>query len=83
MPVATVSAEIDATVSFQTEQTDYGVAGSPTWDEIIDGTMEIDSLYMFGEDWTRAELVETFGKQGADALSRLIFNNIGEEWGYD
>ena len=82
MPVATVNEEIEAVVSFSVRKTDYGVPGSPVWDEIIDETMEIDSLHMFNDDWTRAELVETFGKQGADALERLIFNNV-EEWDYE
>lgn len=74
MPIAKVTNEIDAVVSFRTVKTDYGVNGSPVWDEIDDTSMELDSLHMFGDDWSRAELRECFGKQGAEALERLIFN---------
>ena len=79
MPLAKVNSEIDAQVSFRTYKEDYGVTGSPVWDAIDDSSMELESLHMFGDDWSRAELVECFGKQGADALMQLIFNNV-EDW---
>lgn len=79
MPLATVYDEIEAQVSFRTYKTDYGVDRSPVWDEIDEDTMELESLHMFGSEWSRAELVECFGKQGANALEQLIFNGI-EDW---
>ena len=82
MPRSTVYADIEAIVSFETERADYGVRGSPVWDEIDPATMELESLHMFGRDWTEAELRLTFGDIGADALARLIFDEV-EEWDND
>lgn len=79
MPVSNVTQEIEAKVTFRTYKTDYGVPGSPVWDEIDDSSMVLESLHMFGDDWSRVELVEIFGKQGANALERLIFNQV-EDW---
>ena len=79
MPVAQIREEIEASVSFTTSKTDYGVPGSPVWDEIDDSSLELESLWMFGSEWHRSELLEIFGKQGAEALERLIFNAV-EDW---
>lgn len=79
MPVTTVRDELEARVSFRTIKTDYGVPGSPVWDEIEDSTLELESLWMFGQEWHRSELLEMFGNQGTDALESLIFSQI-EEW---
>lgn len=83
MPISKVTSEIEATVSFSTHKDDYGVPGSSVWDAISEDSMEVLSINMFGDDWSRAELIECFGKQGVDALERLIFNNVGEDWDYD
>lgn len=82
MPSATVEEYIEAEVSFQTETCDYGVSGSPVWEEIDTTSMELESLHMFGRDWSEAELRLTFGDMGADAIRRLVFESV-EEWDDD
>ena len=63
MPVSRVSDEIDAYVSARGVKVDYGVPGSPEWIEYED--LELDSLWMFGRDWTEKELRAVFGDMGA------------------
>jgi len=82
MPTAKVSGEIEAIVTFRTERVDYGVPRSPVWDEIIPETMEIETLEIFGNDWTEKELRMTFGDQGAEAFLQLVFNQV-EDWEND
>ncbi len=82
MPQSYVYTEIEATVTAQSERADYGVPGSPVWDEIKPSSMELDSLYMFGKEWTNAELLAKFGEQGYDALVQMIFD-AAEEWEMD
>jgi hypothetical protein len=79
MPSATVTSEIEAEVSFAIERVDYGVSGSPEWDEILPDTMELESLHMFGRDWSEKELRITFGDMGTDAMLGLIYEQV-EEW---
>ena len=82
MPAAKIYGDIQASVSFKTERVDYGVPGSPEWDEIIPETMEIETLEIFGNDWTEKELRMTFGDQGAEAFLQLVFNQV-EDWEND
>jgi len=79
MPRTTIHSDLEATVSFETEKQDYGVPGSPVWDEIDPSSMELESLWMFGKEWTEAELRLTFGDMGADAIAGLIFDMV-EDW---
>ena len=65
-----VCIEIEATVEATMVRNDYGVPGSPVWYEPED--MKVARVWMFGRDWTYKQLVEKFGKQGADALHELI-----------
>ena len=82
MPTANVNTEIEAVVTFATEKSDYGVNGSPVWDEILHDTFSLDSLHMFGREWTEKELRVVFGDMGTDALLGLVFDEI-EEWDND
>lgn len=82
MPTAKIHGDIQASVRFDTERVDYGVPRSPEWDEIIPETMEIETLEIFGYDWTEKELRMTFGDQGAEAFLQLVFNQV-EDWEYD
>lgn len=79
MPTAKVYGDIEATVRFNTERVDYGVPHSPEWDDITPETMEIETLEIFGYDWTEKELRMTFGDQGAEAFLQLVFNQV-EDW---
>lgn len=79
MPVSEIYGDIRASVKFQTERVDLGIDRSPEWDEIITDTMEIDTLEIFGDEWTEKELRLTFGDQGAEAFLQLVFNQV-EDW---
>jgi hypothetical protein len=79
MPRTTVYNEIEAVVSFDTFTADYGVQGSPEWEEIMPETMEIEGMTMFGRDWSEADLRATFGDQGAEALRSLVMESV-EDW---
>lgn len=76
MARATVTAEIEAEVSF--------MANSDSDDprEVFFDNMELESLWMFGNEWTEKELRLTFGDMGANAMLQLIFNNV-EDWDYE
>ena len=77
MPVSRVTTEIEATVTGSAVKSDYGVPGSPVWYEYE--AIDLDSLHMFGRDWSEKELRVTFGDMGADALIGLIFEQC-EDW---
>jgi len=47
---------IEAHFVAETEATDYGVPGSPTWHEVIDDTIEIHALEILGVDVDPASL---------------------------
>jgi len=79
MPTASVNTEIEARVSFNIVKEDYGVRGSPVWDEILDDTLSLDSVHMFGRDWSEKDLRVVFGDMGTDALLSLIYGSI-EDW---
>lgn len=79
MPRTTVYNEIEAVVSFETFTEDYGVQGSPEWEEIMPETMEIEGMTMFGKDWSEVDLRATFGDQGAEALRALVLAEV-EDW---
>lgn len=70
---AKVQATIEAGVSF-----DAANDGDNPYEYFVDN-MVLDSLWLFGDDWTERELRLTFGDMGAEALLQLIFNNV-EEW---
>lgn len=72
-----VESVIDATLECDIILDDYGVPRSPTF-EVIEN-VRIASLFMFDRSWTRAELVETFGKQGANALEDLILDYANDD----
>ena len=72
-----VCIEIEAVVEATMVRNDYGVPGSPVWYEPED--LKLASVWMFGRDWTRQQLVEKFGKQGADAIEELVCDETCED----
>ena len=76
-----VYVEIEATVAVQMEKSDNGLDGPHyrEWAEPDPNTYDIESLHMFGRAWTPRQLVEKFGKQGADALMDLIFDQTDKD----
>jgi len=54
--------EIEVTFTAQTERADYGVPGSPVWDEVIDSTVEIYTISILGVDVTLDELPKALQK---------------------
>ena len=80
MPRAEVYSDIYADVSFQADFVP-GYGEQPDCYEIDVASLEIDSLHMFGKDWSEAELRLTFGDMGADAIRGLVFELVeGEDW---
>ncbi len=55
--------EIEVTFTAQTERADYGVPGSPVWDEVIDSTVEVYTLSILGVDITLDELPKPIQKE--------------------
>lgn len=68
----TVYANMSDVIEFRavaaSEKTDYGVPGSPVFEEVDPGSIEVEEIWMFGRAWTYKQMVERFGKQGADAI---------------
>ena len=54
--------EVEVTFTAQTERTDYGVQGSPVWDEVIDSTVEVYTLSILGVDVYLSELPKALQK---------------------
>lgn len=79
MPQVSVHSEIEADVSFDTERADYGVPGSPVWDDMMPETLSLESLTMFGTTYSERELRLEFGNQGAEAMMKIVFNNVDWE----
>lgn len=77
MAYSNVFVEIDAVVNAKPVKCDFGVRGSPEWVEYED--KQLESLNMFGKEWTEKELRVVFGDMGTDALLGLIFDEC-EEW---
>ena len=55
--------EVEVTFIAQTERSDYGVPGSPVWDEVIDSTIEVYTLSILGVDIALDELPKPIQKQ--------------------
>lgn len=53
-------------VVYSTEESDYGVDGSPIFDEIVE--MDIYEVYIFGHAWTPKTLADEFGEFGSARL---------------
>jgi hypothetical protein len=70
---AKVQATVEAVVSFDADN-----YGDNPYEYFVDN-MALDSLWLFGDEWTERELRLTFGDMGAEALLQLIFNNV-EDW---
>lgn len=74
MPITEYEGEVTASVSYRVD--------SARWDDELQGDymcdMELHDLWMFGRKWTMPELIETFGKNGAQFIEGYIFDNL--EW---
>jgi hypothetical protein len=77
MATQNVTLEIEATLSATMVSTDYGVPGSPVWDEAEDVTVE--EVVINGTSYDRKTLTEKMGKQGADFLFDLLTEQA-DEW---
>ena len=78
MPTRTFEFSGEATVSATIAQDSDDV------NEAFFDDMELESLHMFGRDWSEKELRVYFGDMGADALLSLLFAEAGDdvmEWG--
>jgi hypothetical protein len=83
MPTLYHETSIAFTATAETEVTDNGMSGPhyQQWTEIDLCSIDIDSVEMFGREWSRAQLVDTFGQKGADALVELLRAEAGEaDW---
>lgn len=51
MPTMTAkydSGDVEVTFTAQTEKADYGVPGSPVWDDILTDTIEVEDVTILG-----------------------------------
>ena len=58
-----------------TQREDYGVEGSPSWDVIIESTVEVHAVEMLGIEYNLADLPEAMQKSIMDLYSEA-------DWGY-
>lgn len=65
--------EIEVSFTAETERTDYGVPGSPVWDEIDPTTIRVSSIEILGVDVK----LSTLPKELQDAILGLA---DGLEW---
>lgn len=73
----TFELSMEVTVVCTRKQTDYGARGSPVWYEADD--IDIETVTMFGRDWSPADLVAAFGAMGATSLTNLIIAEIDDD----
>lgn len=75
----TVTMEMEAVFTAWTFKSDNGMTGVhfQQFDEIE--SVGFQTVHMFGRDWTRAQLVEHFGEQGATALIRLLEDSLEDD----
>lgn len=62
-------------------KTDNGMSGPHYrwWMEVED--VDLESVWMFGKDWNKKQLIETFGEKGAYALINLMCDQAdADEW---
>jgi hypothetical protein len=72
-----VSLEIGAVLSARMVRDDYGVPNSPTWMEAED--VEVEQIEINGKSYTRKELTEVFGEQGAKALMEIVCEHVDDD----
>lgn len=62
-------------------KTDNGMSGPHyrSWMEVDE--VDVESVYMFGRDWNKKQMIETFGDKGARALINLMCDLADDrEW---
>lgn len=69
---ATITIDLTATLTGRPVRNDYGVPRSPVWTEIED--VQIETVHMFGSEWTDAELRAEFGN-----LADWIIGSVEED----
>lgn len=65
-------------------KTDNGMSGPHyrSWMEVDE--VDVESVYMFGRDWNKKQMIETFGEKGARALINLMCDLADDrEWDMD
>jgi len=63
--------EIEVSFRAQTERTDYGVPGSPVWNEIDPDTIEVFNLTILGHDVNIDDLPEAIRKAIIDLIDEI------------
>ena len=76
MKTATIYSECCITVSAQMEDHDFGVSGSPVWEEV--GDTYIDEICIGTDTFTQAELRARIGQQAADWLIEQLVGDWGD-----
>ena len=61
--------QITAVVTAQLRQSDYGVEGSPVWNEVED--IDIEQIDVDGETFSKAEMISRFGPEKAQTIFDL------------
>lgn len=64
-------AEIEATIYGEFEESDYGVPGSPVWDELVNCGVEWP-VSVNSEDVTREQMVARVGEEETLALEEAL-----------
>jgi hypothetical protein len=77
MPTTHVAIEISATCDCDFEQHDYGVPGSPVWEEPVN--ICVYGIFIQDKEYTYKELCEAAGKQGADFIIEWLEDTIDHD----
>lgn len=71
--------EISVWLTGRAERSDYGVRGSPVWDEIVD--VDVDQIEVDGETFSEKSLIERFGQDKAnDMIETAIARADADAW---
>jgi hypothetical protein len=77
MPTTDVAIEISATCDCDFEQCDYGVPGSPVWDEPTN--IFVYKIFIQDKEYTYKELCEAAGDKGADFIISWLEESIDHD----
>lgn len=82
MPTTTIYSECAILLSTEMETHDYGVPGSPVWEE--PGDINVEAIYIGNDTFTLTELRARIGQQAADWLvDQLVLDYGNIEWGVE
>lgn len=77
------SEDLNVTFGAEVERCDYGVACSPIWWELVDSSIEIDTIIILGVQFSKKEFVSKFGKEFLGFIYDRISSELPsdpEEW---